>query len=121
MKLNSYKDLIVWKKSIQLVKEVYILTGKFPSSELYGIISQMRRASISTPSNIAEGYGRRSRKHYNQGCLIAYGSALELETQSIIAKELKLAKDEYFVRVDQLLDEVIRMLNAMTGTMRNIN
>ncbi len=88
--LKSYKELIVWQKSIELVKLVFILTDKFPRSEPYGIIAQMRRAAVSIPSNIAEGYGRKSIGSYVQFYLIAYGSALELETQLIIAKELKL-------------------------------
>lgn len=66
MYIKSYKELIVWQKSIQLVKEVFILTNKFPKSELYGLISQMRRAAIAIPSNIAEEYGRRSTKEYAQ-------------------------------------------------------
>lgn len=91
--IKSYKELIVWQKSIELVKEVFLLTDGFPKSEIYGIISQMRRAAISIPSNIAEGFGRRSIKSSGQFYSIAYGSALELETQMIIARELKLAKE----------------------------
>ncbi len=119
--IKSYKELIVWQKSIQLVKEVFILTGKFPKSELYGLISQMRRAAVSIPSNIAEGYGRRSSKEYAQFYSIAYGSALELETQTIIAKELQFTTIEYFDKVDLLLAEVSRMLNAMTSKMKELN
>ncbi len=89
MKLKSYKELIVWQKSIRLVEEIYRLTARFPSCELYGLTSQMRRASVSIPSNIAEGYARKSQKEYRQFYAISYGSALELETQYIIAKKLK--------------------------------
>ncbi|RJQ38422.1 four helix bundle protein [Candidatus Microgenomates bacterium] len=116
--IKSYKELIVWQKSIQLVKETFILTYLFPKSELYGIISQMRRAAISIPSNIAEGYGRRSKKEYAQFYSIAYGSALELETQLIIAKDLGLAEKSKFLKTEQLLEEVLRMLNAMTAKMK---
>lgn len=112
--LKSYKELIVWQKSIELVKEVFYLTSKFPQSELYGIISQMRRSAVSIPSNIAEGYGRRSSKSYTQFYSIAYGSALELETQIIISKELKLADAADFKKVENLLLEVCKMLNTMT-------
>ncbi len=112
--IKTYKELIVWQKSIELVKVIYILTKKFPQAELYGIIAQMRRAVISIPSNIAEGYGRKSLKSYIQFYLIAYGSALELETQLIIAKELKMADEKDFIICEQLLDEVCRMLNSMT-------
>ena len=119
--IKSYKDLIVWQKSIQLVKEVFLLTDKFPKSELYGIISQMRRAAISIPSNIAEGYGRKSSKEYTQFYSIAYGSGLELETQTIIAKELGFVKSENFAKLELLLEEVLKMLNSMTSKMKQLN
>ncbi len=119
MYIKTYKELIVWKKSIELVKEVYIVTEKFPKSEMYGIIIQMRKASVSIPSNIAEGYGRGSKKEYIHACLISYGSALELETQMLIAKELQLTENEYFLKAEQLLDEVLRMLNSMIKKMNN--
>lgn len=118
MYIKSYKELIVWQKSIELVKEIFILTGNFPKSELYGIISQMRRAAVSIPSNIAEGSARKTLKDYSQFYSIAFGSALELETQIIISKELKLANIEKFKKVDILLDEVLRMLNFMRSKMR---
>ena len=116
----SYKDLIVWQKSFELVKEVYILTAKFPNSELYGIVSQMRRCAVSIPSNIAEGYGRKSTKSYIQFYAIAYGSALELETQVLISKELKFVNLDQFEKVDNLLLEVCKMLNAMITKMKKL-
>lgn len=116
--IQSYKDLIVWKKAVQLVKEIYILTALFPPSEIYVIIAQMKRAAISIPSNIAEGYGRKSTKEYMQFYSIAYGSALELETQMLIAKELRFAKAEDYVKVELLLEEVLKMLNSMIGKMK---
>ncbi len=119
--IKSYKELIVWQKSFELVKEVFILTGKFPQSELYGIVSQMRRAAVAIPSNIAEGYGRRSTKSYTQFYAIAFGSALELETQTLLSKELKLAPQENFKKVDNLLIEVCKMLNAMITKMRRLD
>lgn len=119
--IKSYKELIVWQKSIRLVKEIFILTNKFPKTELYGIVSQMRRSAVSIPSNIAEGYGRRSTKSYAQFYAIAYGSALELETQSIIAKELNMATKDSFNIADNLLVEVSKMLNAMITKMRQLN
>ena len=119
--IQSYKELIVWQKSIRLVKEIFILTNKFPKAELYGIVAQMRRAAVSIPSNIAEGYGRRSTKSYAQFYAIAYGSALELETQSIIAKELNMAPKENFIASDNLLVEVSKMLNSMITKMRQLN
>jgi four helix bundle protein len=118
MYIKSYKELIVWQKSVFLVKEIFILTKHFPQSEIYGITSQMRRAVVSIPSNIAEGYGRKSTKAYAQFYAIAYGSALELETQLIIAKELKLTSRELSKKVEELLVEVLKMLNSMLTKMR---
>ena len=113
-KIISYKDLIVWQRSIQLVKEIYLLTKLFPKDETFGLISQMKRAVVSIPSNIAEGFGRRSIKEHNQFCLISYGSALELETQIIIAIELGFISEKEAEKANSLLNEVIRMLNIMT-------
>ncbi len=118
MYLKSYKELTVWQKSVALAKLVYLLTENFPKSELYGITSQMRRAAISVPSNIAEGYGRKSTKEYGQFFSVAYGSALELETQVIISKDLKLTEIDNFIKVEQLLGEVLKMLNSMISKMR---
>jgi four helix bundle protein len=86
--IKTYKDMIVWQKAIELVIEVYALTKKFPQEEIFGLTSQMRRASVSIPSNIAEGFTRRTRKEYAQFSRIAFGSGAELETQVIIAKRL---------------------------------
>lgn len=113
MKISSYKELIVWKKSISLVKMIYSATNMFPKNEQYGVVAQIRRAAISIPSNVAEGYGRRSHKEYLQFYSIAYGSTLELETQLIIAKELGFISQESFKRVELLLTEVIKMLYVM--------
>src|SRR3989337_1686962 len=113
MKIQSYKELIVWQRSMSLVQEVYKLTGLFPSQEQFGIVSQIRRAVVSIPSNIAEGYGRRSHKEYLQFYAISYGSALELETQLIISKQLGLAEKNNFTESERLLEEVIKMLYVM--------
>lgn len=118
MYLKSYKELTVWQKSILLAKEVYLLTEVFPKTEIYGLTSQMRRATISISSNIAEGYGRKSAKEYAQFFSIAYGSALELETQVIISKDLKLTQENNFTKVEQLLLEILKMLNSMSSKMR---
>lgn len=113
MAIKSYKDLIVWQKAMELAKEIYRLTSLFPKSETYGIISQMRRAAVSVPSNIAEGFGRNYKTEYKQFWSIAFGSGLELETQLILSKDLKLAPEPEFTRSEQLLDEVLKMLNHM--------
>ena len=112
-KINSYSDLIVWQMAIELVVEVYNLTDKFSKSELFGLTSQMRRASVSIPSNIAEGRRRGSRKDFCHFLITAYGSGGELETQVVIAKKLKYARIEDYKKVDSILDEVMRMLNSM--------
>ena len=112
--VKSYKQLIVWQKSMTLAKEIYRLTSFFPKTEIYGLVSQMRRATVAILSNIAEGLGRRSRKEYRQFLAIAYGSALELEAQLLLSKELNLAKIEEFSKSAALLEEVLKMLNSMT-------
>ncbi|MBI2611496.1 four helix bundle protein [Candidatus Gottesmanbacteria bacterium] len=116
--MKSYKELIIWQKSMQLVKEVYLLTEKFPRSEIYGITSQIRRAAVSIPSNIAEGYGRNYTKEYSLALSISYGSALELETQLQISKDLQFAKPSNFAKSESLLLEVLKMLNKTIATLR---
>ncbi|MBI2033815.1 MAG: four helix bundle protein [Candidatus Liptonbacteria bacterium] len=106
--MESFKQLTVWQKSIQLVKEIYRVTDKFPASEMYGLVSQMRRAAISIPSNIAEGKKRKTKKDFLQFLRIADGSAAELETQIIIAKELFPKLD--FSKTVSLLEEIQKML-----------
>jgi four helix bundle protein len=86
--MTSYKELIVWKKAFALTLEIYKATRNFPKEEQYVLISQMRRSAISIPSNIAEGANRRTTKEYIQFLQVAYGSAAELETQLLLAKEL---------------------------------
>ncbi len=111
MEIKTYKELIVWQKSIDLVSESYKLTRIFPKSELYALASQMQRASVSIPSNIAEGYGRNHRPEFIQFLGIAYGSACELETQLIIAKKLYPELD--YEKAFSLLNEVQKILGAM--------
>jgi len=91
--IHSHKDLDMWKRSIQMVKELYALTTEFPIEEKYGIVQQMRRAAISVPSNIAEGSGRDSNLEFAHFLSIAQGSLAELETQLIISKELNFTSD----------------------------
>lgn len=109
--IREYKDLIVWQKSILLVKEIYVVTGLLPKEEVYNLSSQMRRAALSIPSNIAEGYCRRGKKEYMQFLGIASGSAAELETQIIVAKEIYPHLD--YEKAESLLQEVRKMLFAL--------
>ncbi|MBU1179943.1 four helix bundle protein [Patescibacteria group bacterium] len=106
--MESYKQLKVWQRSIELVKEIYIITKEFPREELYGLVSQMRRAAVSIPSNIAEGYKRQGLGEYIRFLNIADASAAELETQIIISKDLY--KNIDFIKTASLLEEVQKML-----------
>lgn len=115
MAVQSYKDLTVWRKSFELTKQVYRITKKLPPDELYGLTSQMRRCSVSIPSNIAEGQQRNNLKEYRQFLGIAKGSAAELETQLLICQEV------YSLEVNDelsLLDEVQKMLNALVRNLQ---
>jgi len=91
--VKTHRDLDVWKNGIELVKKIYILTKDFPKEEIYTLTSQIRRSAISIPNNIAEGAARNSKKEFIQFLYIALGSAAELETQLIVAKELGYIKD----------------------------
>ncbi|KKU55284.1 MAG: S23 ribosomal protein family protein [Candidatus Moranbacteria bacterium GW2011_GWE2_47_10] len=108
--ISSYKNLIVWQKSMELVIEVYKLTDAFPKTEMFGLVSQMRRCAVSIPSNIAEGKQRGTRKEYRQFTMIAFGSGAELETQIEISKRLGFCEKEDYIKVDELLGEILRML-----------
>lgn len=114
MKTGSHQELIVWQKAMNLVVEVYTLTGEFPRDELYGITSQIRRAAVSIPSNIAEGRRRGTVKEYRRFLLVAYGSAAELETQLELSFRLRFVTRSQGKQASDLLSEVLRMLNTMS-------
>ena len=111
--MTQYRDLTVWQKSTELVVATYRYTQSFPESERFGLTSQMRRAAVSIPSNIAEGSRRRGKDtaHFLK---ISFGSASELETQLEIGKRLTFGKESERDFCDSLLSEVLRMLNKMT-------
>ncbi|MBY8963847.1 four helix bundle protein [Flavobacterium sp. D11R37] len=115
--VQSYKDLLVWQKGIQLVKLVYTVLQDFPKDEVFGLQSQMKRAAVSIPSNIAEGWGRSSKPNYIQFLRIARGSLFELETQLIIAKELGFVGELKFNELISLITEESKMLNAFIRTL----
>ena len=117
--IESYRNLIVWQKSIELVKLIYQMTRDFPKEEAYGLTSQMRRAAVSIPSNIAEGSRRGSRKDFRSFLLNAFGSGAELETQVVIAKKLSLGKNMDYGEIDDILNEIMRMLNTMTRELKS--
>jgi len=117
-KSRSYRDLGVWKLSIDFVKKVYQVTHNFPGSEKFGLINQIRRAAVSIPSNIAEGQGRSSPKEFKQFLAISLGSLAELETQLIIAKEIEyLTQNE----LDNLLSPLDRIRKMIKGLSKGIS
>ena len=112
-KIKNFQDLRIWQKGIEVVKEIYILTKKFPKEELYGLTSQMRRSAVSIPSNIAEGFRRYHNKEYKQFLYIAMGSCAELETQIIITHELSYLNDTDKIEIIEKLKYICRMINQL--------
>jgi four helix bundle protein len=113
MKASSYKDLFVWKKAHELVLEIYRSTEKFPQSEIFGMTNQMRRASVSITSNIAEGFARHSAKEKVQFYYVSLGSLSELDSQIEIAKDLRYLKNTEYDLIAPMLMETSKMLNAL--------
>ena len=116
--LKNYKDLTVWQKAYQLCLEIYKLTKTFPKEEIYGLSSQMRRAAVSIPSNIAEGYGRKTTPEYIQSLYIAYGSICELETQLLLSGDLGYIKEKEMEKIQQDVGDIERMLKALIKSLR---
>jgi len=113
MEKQGFKSLLVWQKSYALTIKIYKVTEKFPKSEIYGLVSQMRRAAISVPANIAEGYERQYNKEYIQFLTVARGSLGELETYLFLAKDLKYITRGTFEELEQSRKEVIRLLQGL--------
>ena len=111
--MGNHKELVVWQKSITLVKLVYQQTGSFPSDERFGLTNQMRRCSVSIPSNIAEGFGRGSDKEFTQFLRISLGSSSELDTQLILSKELHYMDEKRYNELSALNEEVAKMLSSL--------
>jgi four helix bundle protein len=116
---GSFKDLLIWQRAIELSMAVYKLTESFPPSERFGLTNQLRRASVSVPSNIAEGYGRSTRGEYLQFLGHARGSNCELQTQLVIAAGLKMGAESDLDCPEQLAQEVGRMLVALMKRLRS--
>jgi four helix bundle protein len=114
--MNSYKDLKVWQKSVVLCTEIYKVTKNFPSSEIYSITSQIRRSSVSIPSNIAEG-NCRGHREYIQFLKIAFGSGGELETQLIVSLNIGYLNQKKFKHLNALLEEIMKMLNGLISSL----
>ena len=119
-KTRGYKDLLVWQKGMLLVKGVYRLTLSFPSDEKFGLTSQMRRAAVSTPSNIAEGQARRSTGEFIQFVSHAEGSVAELDTQLLIAVDLSYCSSSEAQTLFDLLLELRKMLNSLRRKLQGI-
>jgi len=117
MALRSYQELIGWKKGIELVTDVYRLTQKFPKQEIYGLTSQIRRAAVSIPSNIAEGQGRMSRGEFKQFLGHARGSVFELESQILIARNLAYLTMEEGEFLLGRVTELGRILNGLLNSL----
>ena len=109
---GNHKDLKVWEKSVNLAEKIYKITKKFPKEELYGIVSQIRRASVSVSANIAEGAARNSNKEFIQFLYIALGSLSELETELIISKRIGYLKDEI------IFDEIVEIRKLLLGLIK---
>lgn len=118
MKIRSYKDLNIWKRSIGLVKDLYEITSLFPKEESYVLTSQIRRSAISIPSNIAEGFTRSHNKEYRQFLYIALGSCAELETQIIIANNLKYLEDN---QLSVIIDELEIICKMIMNLIKKLN
>jgi four helix bundle protein len=111
--LRNYRELKVWQKSYQLCLDVYRVTKGFPGDEKYGLTSQIRRAAVSIPSNIAEGYGRKTTPDYVRSLYLAYGSNCELETQISLAADLGYLKPQEREKLQGDITELERMLKAL--------
>lgn len=111
--LKNYKELKVWQQSYTLCLEVYRSTKEFPKEELYGLTSQARRSAVSIPSNIAEGYGRRTKPDYIRSLYIAYGSVCELDTQILLSRDLGYIQTKDKDILEQKVGEVERMLKGL--------
>jgi four helix bundle protein len=117
MKVRNYQELIVWQRAMDLVEDVYKATKDFPREELYALTSQIRRAAVSIPSNIAEGQGRRTTADFLRHLSIAYGSLREVETQALIARRLRYIAQAKLDGVMNRAGEVGRLLNGLMASL----
>lgn len=119
--MSTFRDLFIWQKSMNLVTNVYLITNSFPKEEVYGITSQIRRSSISIPSNIAEGYGRNGTKDYLKFLNIAIASLFELQTQLEITYNLKYITKEQFDIINEESKELERMISSFIRKVKERN
>ncbi|MFM7196144.1 MAG: four helix bundle protein [Bacteroidota bacterium] len=111
--MHNYKKLVVWQMAVDLSVRIYKLTGSFPSDEKFGIISQVRRAAVSIPSNIAEGSARNSRKMFSSFLEISLGSSFELETQLIISRQIGYITEGSFNELNDEINKIQKMIQAL--------
>lgn len=116
--IERYSDLDVWKKGIALVQDVYKMTSSFPASETYGLVSQIRRAAVSVPSNIAEGWGRKKTRVFIQFLSIAFGSLYEVETQLIISEKLGFICTKDLENFSSKIETLGKMLNSLINKLK---
>jgi four helix bundle protein len=116
--MHKFKELEIWKRSRLFCSEVYQLTSNFPESEKFGLTNQLRRASISIPSNIAEGSSRHSNKDFTRFLQITLGSAYEIETQLLIANDLKFISEKELQNTISELQEIIKMISKFKSTLK---
>jgi four helix bundle protein len=114
--MRSYRDLIAWQKAMDLAQEVYSVTARFPADERFGLTSQVRRAAVSIPSNIAEGHGRLTTRDWQRFLGQARGSALELETQLLLAARLQIGIDRDIGQAIEHAQEVARLINGLLNS-----
>ena len=119
MIVKTYKELVVWQKSMDLVCEIYMLTKKLPKEETYGLCNQMQRAAVSIPSNIAEGQFRNSTKEFIQFLSFAKGSVAEIDTQLQICERLGYKSSAEIKHALDLCEEIGKMLNALIASLPN--
>ena len=117
-KVSSYKDLLIWQRSMDLVERIYKITSKLPATEQWGLTSQMRRSAISVPSNVAEGYGRQATGEYRHHLSIGRGSLLELETQVLLCQRLGYLEYE---KINSLLDEINQIGKMLSSLISKIH
>jgi four helix bundle protein len=118
MSIRSYRDLVVWQEGMQLAKAIYLATERFPKQEIYGLISQLRRCSVSIPSNIAEGHARDSTLEYLRFISISMGSLAELETQVLLAKELDYLTEVEVRSILEPSDVLGKRLRSLANSLR---
>jgi four helix bundle protein len=117
MPIKDYRELIVWQKAMDLVETIYRATGMFPREEIYGLTSQIRRAAVSIPSNIAEGNGRNTTRDYVHFLGIAYGSVKEVETQALIAERLRYITSSDSEELVKTTTEIARLLSGLINSL----